>query len=448
MKKAFVGSLGLLISLSLSSAAFAQHGRPSAPAPVRAQSSSSGEQHTAFNNTRVSSGQAAEVQPSHVYVPNHISEQHNTETATPSAIAAGRGPGGAGGGRGPGGGVGGGKGGGGGVGGGKGGGGNGNGGTTTPKPPTPKPPTPKPPTPKPPTPKPPDNGGGKDPGHGGKDPGHGGKDPTRPPSNGNGHVPTAPVGTRPRPVDPGKLGHNPTPVSKPGKPLKYGDGKLAPGKGRAGSMDPGGYVRGIDKSVDRNALRTHIGDQRKAFQVTYRDNIRFTEDRYGHFDRHHGWDDHWRWRPLPIWDIGYFGGFYYDGWGFDIGFFGCRGFFPTEYIFMVGTGQFWLPGHGYVDYLPYGYNAPLTVAVTEYVPIPQVDANGDPIVDASGNPVYVPLLKDGVPQFDPATGAPLYETEAHVFYYNAFWDVDAGSYAYTDYQGELHFTTFPWLNSW
>ena len=35
-----------------------------------------------------------------------------------------------------------------------------------------------------------------------------------------------------------------------------------------------------------------------------------------------------------------------------------------------------------------------------------------------------------------------------MFYYNAYWYPDAGSYAYTDYQGQLHFMTFPWLNSW
>ena len=32
---------------------------------------------------------------------------------------------------------------------------------------------------------------------------------------------------------------------------------------------------------------------------------------------------------------------------------------------MVNTGQFWMPGYGYVDYVPFGYQAPITVAVTD-----------------------------------------------------------------------------------
>lgn len=139
----------------------------------------------------------------------------------------------------------------------------------------------------------------------------------------------------------------------------------------------------------------------------------------GEWARHRVNRSYWPWAP----GIGIAIGIgYYNGWGYngiDIsygrgGYYALDGFCPTEYIYMVGSGRYWRPTIGaegwYGSQLPSGYGAPITVAVTEVVPVTDEDG------------------------YD-------YGYERHVFYYNAFWDANSGLYGYYDYRGDFH-----WLN--
>ena len=122
----------------------------------------------------------------------------------------------------------------------------------------------------------------------------------------------------------------------------------------------------------------------------------------------------WPWTPYGF-GVGI--GFY-NGWGFngiDIdygnsGYYALDGFCPTEFIYSVDQGRYWEPGdnNGWYGGLPQDYDAPITVAVREVVPV--TDENG-----------YVVGY------------------ESHIFYYNAFLDEQSGYYGYYDYNGSFHY---------
>jgi len=76
-----------------------------------------------------------------------------------------------------------------------------------------------------------------------------------------------------------------------------------------------------------------------------------------------------------------------------------------------------VPGHGYVDSLPQGFTAPITVSVQESVP--DYNFQGQ-IVGYKIQP----------------------------FNYNAYWNQQNQAYGYYDYRQQYHWLTFPWLNSW
>ena len=185
--------------------------------------------------------------------------------------------------------------------------------------------------------------------------------------------------------------------------------------GRPGAQDPGGYLRGTHQPSqvirDRNDVSDQIDRLPNHGRIEQENRRFFNEDPTG-------WPG--RWRPRPDWGVRF--GFCDHLW-FDTlvaaEFFCWFEFCPTDYIFIVGTGQFWAPGEGwgYVDFLPDGYFEPITIAVEEVVPV----------YDDDGNIVAY---------------------EEKTFYYNAVWDPDAEAYGYFDYQGEFHWLSFPWLNSW
>ena len=109
----------------------------------------------------------------------------------------------------------------------------------------------------------------------------------------------------------------------------------------------------------------------------------------------------------------YFTGYSEGGNTYPDNYFAMNGYAPTPYVFNVASGQFWQPGAGYCDYLPNGYQAPITVAVQEVVPT--FDGN------------------QNITGYQPQT-----------FYYNAIWDTDAQAYGYYDYRSKFHWVTFPW----
>jgi hypothetical protein len=266
-------------------------------------------------------------------------------------------------------------------------------------------------------------------------------------SKGNKHLPAAPIAAKPRPVDLSQIGKNPPVRKEKGNVLRYGDFGKPMGQGRIG-YDPGGYLRSVNNGADQKRVKSQIKQQKEKFRKASRENIRLTKRR-AKFD-YHNWDSSQRWRPQASWGIiGHFDGYCYNNDTVTTSFFAAGDWCPTAYTFLVDSGEFWQAGNGYFDYLPADYAGPITVAVWEYLPIPELDDNGDPVVDDDGNPVYVQqVADDGNPEFDPDTGDPIYETEAQLFFYNAFWDDDAGSYEYLDYQGDEQFVTFPWLTSW
>lgn len=113
----------------------------------------------------------------------------------------------------------------------------------------------------------------------------------------------------------------------------------------------------------------------------------------------------------------YYNGYTYDNETYPMNYFGQNGYCPTQYVFDVASGQFWVPGRGYTDYLPNGYHAPISVAVEESVPQYNVQ----------GQIVGYRLQK---------------------FHYNAYWNDQQQAYGYYDYRQQFHWLTFPWLNSW
>ena len=110
----------------------------------------------------------------------------------------------------------------------------------------------------------------------------------------------------------------------------------------------------------------------------------------------------------------YFSAYSIAGNNYPVNYFAMNGYAPTPYVFIVDSGQVWQPGVGYLDYLPNGYQEPITVALQEVVP--SFAANGS------------------IAGYQPQQ-----------FYYNAFWDADAQSYGYYDYRNKFHWLTFPGL---
>jgi hypothetical protein len=86
-------------------------------------------------------------------------------------------------------------------------------------------------------------------------------------------------------------------------------------------------------------------------------------------------------------------------------------------VFNAATGQFWVPGQGYSDYLPSGFRAPITVQVQE-----------------------------SVPQYNYIGRIVGYKFQT--MNYNAYWNEEHQSYGYYDYRQQFHWLTFPWLKSW
>ncbi len=178
--------------------------------------------------------------------------------------------------------------------------------------------------------------------------------------------------------------------------------------------DPGGYIR----ETHRPSQVIHSGNdvtsqirRNPGFDRRWQENRRFFQEGR---DRWPG-----RWRPRSEW--GRFG--YCERLWFEtevsVSFFAFYEYCPTDYIFLVGNGQFWVPGQGwvYVDFLPEQYFEPITVAIEEVVPV--VDDNGDIVA-----------------------------YEQNTYYYNAIWDQFAQAYGYFDYQGQFHWLSLPWLQSW
>ena len=230
-------------------------------------------------------------------------------------------------------------------------------------------------------------------------------------------IPRPPEHANPRQVPKIRPGMMPQFVRGKPQPLSWRHGANIPrsgpaGIGRPGIVDPGGYIRtplrhttGINYSYVKQQ-RTLIPNLNLA--ITQNNRLRITNV--------HRWPHPLR--PGPAWaPLAFYTGYWWGSIVHPIRYFAPLDFCPTRYVFLVGCGQFWQPGFGYAAYLPYGYQAPITVAVQEIVPV--YDEFGDIVA------------------YEPAT-----------FYYNAYWDSVVQAYAYYDYRGVCHWLTFPWLRTW
>jgi hypothetical protein len=215
----------------------------------------------------------------------------------------------------------------------------------------------------------------------------------------------------------GNISKTPPSVPRATRELPWARGAAIPragakGVGRPGAIDPGGYLRsanGTSHVINNGYMQQQLGAMAN-YNAILANNNRF---RVGNWNQWPG-----QWRPGPGWaNLGYYPNFWWGGSIFPGAFFAGNGYCPTPYLFDVGCGQFWQPGGGYFDYLPNGYDAPITVSVMEVVP--EYDAYGNIIG-------YRP----------------------HRFRYNAFWDPNAQAYGYYDYHNVFHWCTFPGLNSW
>ncbi len=184
------------------------------------------------------------------------------------------------------------------------------------------------------------------------------------------------------------------------------------GKGRAGIIDPGGFIRTAEKGTAR-LDRSHIQQQLAALP-NYGSN--FSNNNRFRISDHSRWSSHWNPGPGSA-VLGYYPSYSWNGTNYPFRYYAPSGFCPTPYLFLSSCGAFWQPGVGYANSLPYGYNQPMSIAIDEVVPE----------YDAYGNVIG-------------------YHDET--FYYNAAWDPNAQAYGYYDYRGGFHWVTFPWLNSW
>jgi hypothetical protein len=130
------------------------------------------------------------------------------------------------------------------------------------------------------------------------------------------------------------------------------------------------------------------------------------------FRNAHPYPGHWR--PLPRYD--YCGGYYWGGVlyvGPFADFFGWDTWGPTEWIYVYDTGMWWSPATGYVIAPPILLNDPITVAVSEQVPVLD-PVFGTQEIDANGDPVF----------------------ETVTVYYNAYFDPGYGAYGYLNSAGD------------
>jgi hypothetical protein len=238
-------------------------------------------------------------------------------------------------------------------------------------------------------------------------------------------VPAAGKLANPRRVTSARSMHPPVVSHRP-QPLSWRSGAQKPhaglpGKARAGILDPGGYVRTPQKSaafMPRDQFNRGLSSMHNHSALSAANN-RFRNGNIGSWAQ--------PWSPCPGWQtfgglwnpcgLGYYDNFVWDGLPYPDDYYALADYAPTNYVFDVLSGLFYDAGVGYVDYLPPGYSAPVTVAVREVVPD----------YGFWGNIVG-------------------YRQES--FYYNAVWDPNVQSYGYYDYRGGFHWVTFPWLNSW
>lgn len=222
----------------------------------------------------------------------------------------------------------------------------------------------------------------------------------------------------PRHVAPLRAGMTPrVSANRPGK-LSYRSGvSNTPragrvGVGRAGIIDPGGYIRTPHNGtagIDRNYMRQQLSSQPN-YNRDFNNNNRLRNSNY------RSWPGGWNPGPYAG-SLGYYPDYSWNGNNYPFSYFGLPGYSPTPWLFQLNTGAFWQPGIGYAETLPYGYTQPISIAVDEVVPS----------YDTYGNIMG-------------------YQDET--FYYNATWDPNMQAYGYYDYRGVFHWTTFPWLHTW
>jgi hypothetical protein len=184
------------------------------------------------------------------------------------------------------------------------------------------------------------------------------------------------------------------------------------GTGRAGIVDPGGYVRtaqGGRTGLSRNSMQQQLSSI-----PNY--NTNYANTNRSRVSNHSQWPGQWNPGASGA-SLGYFPGYSWNGTNYPFSYYACSGYCSTPYLFLLECGAFWQPGVGYADCLPYGYNQPMSIGVDQVVPA----------YDAYGHIIG-------------------YRDET--FYYNACWDPSAQAYGYYDYLGGFHWVTFPWLNTW
>jgi hypothetical protein len=222
----------------------------------------------------------------------------------------------------------------------------------------------------------------------------------------------------PRKGSPVKSGSKPRITSTRPQKLAYRSGAGSTpragrlGTGRAGIVDPGGYVRTAQKGTG-TMDRSHIQQQLKSIS-NYENNL--SNNNRSRISNRGSWPNHWN-PGAGSAGLGYYPSYSWNGTNYPFSYYALSGYCPTPYLFMLESGAFWQPGLGYADSLPYGYNQPMSIGVDEVVPA--YDAHG-----------HIIGYRD------------------EMFYYNACWDPNAQAYGYYDYRGGFHWLTFPWLNTW
>jgi hypothetical protein len=240
--------------------------------------------------------------------------------------------------------------------------------------------------------------------------------------------------------------------------------------GRAGAMDPGGFVRhgearssAINPAYARGQFAQHMSNfaeiaAHNQANLISRSNWSWQVPPYapGWFS---GWHGNWNWNnnwwaannsgwwngpgfwngyygSLPWWDrlasvwpwgvnsdcgwlpyMNCYSAYYWDGNNYPMDYYADNGYVPTQYVFSVPNGQYWQVGSAYSSELPSGYHAPITVAV-----------------------------KESVPQYNLFGQIVSYKLQT--FYYNAFWDHQAQTYGYYDYRQQFHLMNLPGLNAY
>jgi hypothetical protein len=138
---------------------------------------------------------------------------------------------------------------------------------------------------------------------------------------------------------------------------------------------------------------------------------------FGGYFRRDGWPGSWRWRPVrPGW--GWCNHFWFDC-EIDLEFICAEEYCFSEYSFEIESGRFWWANNCgvWIDTLPGEYRLPITIRVTETVPV----------LDDQGQVIG-------------------YDTQ--LFLYVAVWDDANQAYGYYDWQDTYHIVSFPWLSSW